>query len=285
MPIRSLLFAPAARPDLLRKLPRAGADLVVADLEDGVAENAAEEARRNAAALLAELAAEGARALVRVNEVGSRAFDADLEALADADAWGVVLPKCEDPAVVAEGIARIAEAGGGGSPPLILGLESFRGVAAAAELAALDPSVLAVYFGAEDFITSVGGRRTREGREVLYARSQVLLAARVAGVGALDQAIADVRDGEFFKRDAMVGRELGYDGKLCIHPDQVAIANSVFAPTEEEIRAAEELVRRFEEAAAEGDGAPVIDGRMIDGPLVKRARDVLARAGREVEVG
>src|SRR5690606_8340814 len=126
----------------------------------------------------------------------------------------------------------IAAISGAETPPLVLGLETARGIVAATRLAEIDAPLLAVYFGAEDLITDVGGRRTAAGQEVLFARSRVLLAARAAGIRALDQALPDVRDDELFVSDAAAGRNLGYDGKLCIHPRQVELANAAFTPSE-----------------------------------------------------
>lgn len=275
----SLIFAPAGRADLVAKLPRAGADVVTLDLEDGTVPELAATARTAAAAALPELAAAGQRAYVRTSPPQDPAFDLDLAAVAAAKPAGYVLPKCERAEVVAAAADRIGAAHGGRVPPLVLGIETVEGVLAATELAAAHPAVEALYFGAEDFATSAGARRTAIGGEVLYARSRVLLAARAAGVLALDQAIPDVRDDDRFAADAAAGRDLGYDGKLCIHPRQVELANQAFTPSEPELAAAERLVTEFEAALAAGDAAPLIDGRLVDEPLVRRARAVLA-AGR-----
>jgi citrate lyase subunit beta/citryl-CoA lyase len=274
-----LLFAPAGRADLVAKLPRAGADVVTLDLEDGTAPQLAEAARAGAVIALPRLAAAGQRAYVRTNPPQDPAFAHDLAAVAAARPAGYVLPKCERAAVVAAAAAEIAAAHGGDSPPLVLGIETVDGVLAAVELASAHPAVEALYFGAEDYATSAGARRTDAGDEVLYARSRVLLAARAAGVLALDQAIPDVRDDARFAADAAAGRELGYDGKLCIHPRQVELTHEAFMPSEPELAAAAQLVTEFEAALAAGDAAPLIDGRLVDEPLVRRARAVLA-AGR-----
>lgn len=285
-PLRSLLFAPASSAELVAKLPRAGADVVALDLEDGIADHRAPAARTAAAAALPVLAAAGQRAYVRTSAPGEPAFLDDLAAVAPAAPAGYVLPKCERPDVVAEAAAAIAAAHGGAAPPLVLGLETVRGVVGATALAALDAPVQALYFGAEDFATSAGARRTSSGHEVLYARSRVLLAARAAGVLALDQALADVRDDARFAADAAVGRDLGYDGKLCIHPRQVELTHEAFAPSPDELVAARRLLAAFDAAVAQGDATPVIDGRMVDEPLARRARALVAGAGaRETSDG
>lgn len=280
-PMRSLLFAPAGRRDLVAKLPRAGADVVTLDLEDGVAPQHAAAARQAAAEALPVLAAAGQQAYVRTSAPDQPAFAADLDAVAAAGPAGYVLPKCEQPEVVRRAAAAIAAAHGGTAPPLVLGIETALGVLAAFELATLAAPVRALYFGAEDFATSVGARRTPAGQEVLYARSRVLLAAHAAGVLALDQAIADVRDDVRFAADAAAGRDLGYDGKLCIHPRQVELSHEAFTPSPAELAEAERVVEAFEAALAAGDATPLVDGRMIDEPLAARARAVAARAGSQ----
>jgi citrate lyase subunit beta / citryl-CoA lyase len=217
--IRSLLFAGARRPDLVAKLPGSDADGVVIDLEDAVAE-ADKEAARAALPELVE-SASGARVLVRVNDAATCWFEADVEAAAALPIAGIVLPKTERPEEVAELSARL-----GADAELVAGIESARGVAAAAEVLAAGATV--GYFGAEDYIADLGGRRTAAGDEVLYARSRVVLAARLAGVPCLDQVVVDFRDDAGFEADAEAGRALGYRGKLCIHPRQATIANRVF---------------------------------------------------------
>jgi citrate lyase subunit beta/citryl-CoA lyase len=267
--IRSLLFAGAGRPDLVAKLPGTEADAVVIDLEDAVPAND-KDAARAALPQLIESAA-GGRVLVRVNGAATPWFRADLEALAGLPVAGAVLPKAEGPEEVAELAGRL-----GAEATLVVGLESARGVAAAAELLAAGAS--AGYFGAEDYIADLGGRRTMAGEEVLYARSRVALAARLAGVPCLDQVVVDFRDDDAFEADAEAGRAFGFRGKLCIHPRQASIANRVFGASAEELRRARELLAAWEQAAADGVGAISFDGAMVDLPAVRMARDTIERA-------
>ena len=200
-----------------------------------------------------------------MNPPGTPWFDDDVEAVAGTRA-GVVLPKYEDPAQLRDLRERV------GDRPVVVGVETARGVARARELLA-EPGLVAAYFGAEDFIASVGGRRTSSSREVLFARSEVLLAARLGGVGALDQAVVNVRDEAFFRTDAGEGRDLGYDGKICIHPTQVTLAHEVFTPSEEEVAHARDVV----DAGRAGVG--VVNGEMVDDVHLRMAAAVLARAG------
>jgi citrate lyase subunit beta/citryl-CoA lyase len=139
-------------------------------------------------------------------------------------------------------------------------------------------TVIAVYFGAEDFAADMGARRTAEGMEVLYARSRVVLAAKRARVKALDQVVVDFKDDALFRQDGTFGRNLGYDGKMCIHPRQIDLANELFSPTAVEIEYARRLLAAYEAAQARGEATINFEGRMVDGPLVKTAVSVLAAA-------
>jgi citrate lyase subunit beta/citryl-CoA lyase len=254
---------------MVAKAPRSGPDAVAVDLEDAVAPDDKDMARATAVAAVGDLPDDGTLLLIRVNPPGTPWFDDDVEAVARTRA-GVVLPKYEDPAQLADLRERL------GDRPVVVGIETGRGVARARDLLS-EPGVTAGYFGAEDYIASVGGRRTPSSREVLFARSEVLLAARLGGVGALDQAVVNVRDEAFFRVDAGEGRDLGYDGKICIHPTQVTLAHEVFTPSEEEIVHARDVV----EAGRAGVG--VVNGEMVDDVHVRMAAAVLARAGDAAE--
>jgi citrate lyase subunit beta/citryl-CoA lyase len=164
-------------------------------------------------------------------------------------------------------------------------IETGRGVVNVENIAqAANPNLVALAFGAEDFITDVGGQRSTDGLEVLYARSRVVLAARVAGIQALDQVFVNIRDDETFLHDAEFGRHLGYSGKMCIVPRQVEIANAVFSPSADEIDRSRRLIEEYERAQAQGLGAFEFEGSMVDEPLLKRARAILQLAA-EIQNG
>ena len=210
--------------------------------------------------------------LLRVNAPGSPWYDADVEAAAGAAVDGVVLPKYEQAAQLAE--LRAALPAG---TRVVVGLETALGVADCRPLLAERPD--AAYFGAEDFVADTGGRRTAAGTEVLYGRSRVCLAARLAGVVALDQAVVAIHDAAAFRADAAQGRDIGYLGKICLHPAQVAVAHEVFTPTAAEVQHARAVLD------AGGEGVGVVDGQMVDAVHVAMARSVLARAGEEDACG
>jgi citrate lyase subunit beta/citryl-CoA lyase len=266
---RSLLFMPATRADMIAKIPRIGPDVAVADLEDAVAAGDKERARDIATAAIDALEQSPVTVLIRVNAIGTPWFDGDVAAAAGCAAAGIVVPKLTTPQELGHVRQALAEHSWSDAV-LIAGLETALGVADARVL--LSHGVSAVYFGAEDYIADIGGRRTRAGAEVLYARSRVALAAHLAGLPALDQVVTDLADDEHFLADAAGGRDLGYQGKMCIHPRQVPLAHQVFTPTPAELAHAREVV-----AAAQA-GVAVVDGQMADEVHVKMARATLARA-------
>ncbi len=274
--LRSLLFAPAVRPDLLAKLPRTGADGVVIDCEDATPPGRKADGRATARTLAASISGQGTHVLVRVNAVASEWFAADIaEGLGEGLA-GIIVPKLERVTEV-DAVADALDAAGL-DLPILAGLETALGVADARPVLA-HPRVAAAYFGAEDFIADMGGVRTSGNAEVQVARSLVALAGRLAGVPVLDQVVLDYGDDESFHREAAEARALGYRGKLCIHPGQVALANAAFTPSEEEVTRARHLLDAYAAAQAAGEGVIAVDGQMVDEVLAAQARTVLASAG------
>jgi citrate lyase subunit beta/citryl-CoA lyase len=242
---------------------------VAIDLEDAVPPGSKDEARGALAELVGSV--EGPLVFVRVNGPETGWFDEDVAAAARLPVAGIVVPKVESAADLARARARLGE-----GPAIVAGLESARGVAACEEILAWGPAL--AYFGAEDYVADVGGRRSEGGEEVLYARSRVALAARLAEVPALDQVVVDFRDEEAMRRDSEQGRAIGYRGKLCIHPGQVEIANRAFGASPEEVERAEALLAAWEQAAARGIAAVEFEGAMVDGPALRMAHDTIARA-------
>ena len=281
--IRSLFFVPANRRELIAKLPRIDADCSVLDLEDGIPPNDKERARAELPDAVASLRAQGlkGRLVVRVNEPASQQFLPDLDAVFASGADGVVIPKTETCEQLAQALQRMDRGGPVGRPTsVIAGIETMHGVLNAARLCAMDKRVDTVYFGAEDFIADIGGVRTERGDEVLYARSQVVLAARAAGATAIDQAVADVRNDALFLEDARHGRALGYNGKICVLPRQLALCHEAFSPSARDIDHARRMLAAYAEAASRNIGTIEFEGKLIDGPMLKRAQGVVADAAR-----
>lgn len=282
--IRSLFFAPANRPELVAKFPRFGADCCVIDLEDGTPDAQKASAREMLRQTVQGARDAGLRSLlaVRVNVPHSPHFLADLEAAAACDIDAIVIPKLEDARQAFAAAHWIEHTAAARERPLKLigGIESVRGVLNAVPVCEQTPELLAVYFGAEDFAADIGGRRTPSGEEVATARSWVVMAAKAAQVAAIDQAVLDIRNDALFTRDASLGRDLGYEGKICVAPAQVALANAAFSPTEAEVAYAGRLVAAYEAATARGIGTIDFEGKMVDGPLLKRSQAILKAAER-----
>jgi citrate lyase subunit beta / citryl-CoA lyase len=272
--LRSLLFAPAVRPDLVAKMPATGADLIAIDLEDATPVTAKSEARAAVAELVAGVVGRVAVS-VRVNGPTTEWFTADIEALPTGLA-AVVVPKIETLDGLDHVLATLETAGHQGLA-VVAGLETALGIADARPLLA-HSAVNGAYFGAEDFIADMGGIRTLDNHEVAFARGRVALAGRLARVPVLDQVVADFRDDARFQRESGEARAMGYAGKLCIHPAQVSIATDMFTPSSDEVMRAERLLAAYEQASADGVAAIDFEGQMVDEPVAVQARRLIALA-------
>jgi citrate lyase subunit beta / citryl-CoA lyase len=275
--LRSLLTVPANRADLVAKAPRSAPDAVFLDLEDGVPPAAKVGARADAltAAVSLRETAPAMQLFVRVNGLTTPWFEGDMAEALDPRLTGVVVPKVEsadDVAVIVDALASADRTDLG----ILVGLESAAGVARAEDI--LGAAARWCYFGAEDFVADMGGTRTTGNQEVLYARSRVALAARLGGVHALDQIVTDFRDDGRYVHEAEEGRALGYRGKICIHPAQVPLANEVFTPSAAAVDHARRLLAAYGAAATRGEATIAFEGEMVDEPMARRARAVLAAA-------
>jgi citrate lyase subunit beta/citryl-CoA lyase len=275
--LRSLLFAPASKPDVLAKMPRSEPDGVVMDLEDAVPPDGKPAARGHSKRVGAELARAHPDLAVyaRVNPVPTEWFADDIAEGVAPEMAGIVVPKLESKEELAR-VRATLDAAGLAHLHVVAGIETALGVERVRAL--LEPPVAVAYFGAEDFILDMGGVRTRESDETLYARSRVALAARIAGVLALDQLVTVIDDEELMLADAAKGRSIGYTGKLCIHPAQVVLANRAFSPSPADVDRARRLLAAYDVSVAEGHGAINFEGQMVDEPLARHARAVIAAA-------
>ena len=269
---RSLLFAPGHEERTLQKALGAGADAVVADLEDAVPADEKDVAREVASRVLGE-APGGSLVALRVNGVGTPFWGADLAAASALELDALVLPKATP-----EGVAALGPDG----PPVVAIVETALGVRQAYETAA-HPRVAALVLGAVDLGAELGLEARSDGQEVLYARSRLVLDSAAAGIRSpLDIVHLDIRDDEGLEAEALLARSLGFRGKACIHPAQIEIVNRVFSPTKEEQERARRVIEAYEHALEAGRGVVALDGEMIDLPVVERARRVLAETERSV---
>ena len=279
--LRSALFAPANRPDLAAKMPRSDPDAVILDLEDGTPPAAKVEARAQAREAAADLRAQSGYAgliLLRSNAPESGLFEDDLRSYAEGPFDGVVVPKTETAAQVLGIEAKLTDLAVTGRV-IIWGIETVRGVVEAVPALGASKQGIAAYFGAEDYIADLGGRRTARGEETFYARTRVAMACRLAGMTAIDQVVTAIRDSAQFEADAQFALDVGYGGKMCVHPSQVAICHALFTPPPEAVDRAKRLLACYEAALADGRATADFEGQMIDGPLVAQARQVIDRAG------
>ena len=278
--MRSKLFVPGSRPELFPKALAGPADALSFDLEDSVLETAKAEARRLVTLVLQspESVASKKTLLVRVNGLATPHFDADLAAIVGPRLDLINVPKvesAEDIRIVAEVLARL-EAERGLTRPIgiLANIESPRGLRFAAEIAGADPRVAGLQIGFADLLDPLGIDRTNAAA-IHQLQLAVRLAAGEAGLWACDAAYGNIKDLEGFRTEALAAQRLGYMGKSCIHPGQIAVANEIFRPTADEIA----FARRVLDAAAQTKaGAFTVDGRMIDAPSIKRAQAVVAIA-------
>ncbi len=280
---RTSLFASGASPANMIQARFYNQDCLVYDLEDSVPLAEKDAARLMVYHIARNHRPENKLVVIRVNAINSIFFDEDLQAAVRARPDAIRLPKVESAAEVKSTSAKVAaiEEKAGipvGSTKLWCNLESHLGVLRAKEIALADPRVEALAISAEDYTADMKAQRTKAGWEIFHARNLVLLACREAGIDALDAVFADFNDLEGLKADMEMCKTLGFDGKTLIHPRQIDIVNSYFTPGQKEIDYAIRVFDAIEEAKRLNKGAIALDGAMIDEPIVRRARTVLAQA-------
>lgn len=277
--MRSKLFVPASRPELFPKALASAADSLSFDLEDAVAEEHKAAARANLATALAspEFAASNKILIARVNSIATAHFAADLAAIVHPRLDYVNLPKvdsADDVRTASAALAPLEQARGlDRRIALLVNIETPRALRCAAEIAAADPRVAGLQLAFADLLEPLGIDRTHTA-VIQQLQLAMRLAAGEANVWAYDAAYGAIKDADGFRAEAIGAKRLGFLGKSCVHPSQIAIANEVFQPSAAEI----DFARRVVEAAQTHAGAFALDGRMIDAPFIRRAHAVLAAA-------
>ena len=294
-PMRSLMFVPAHRERMVERalgLGEFGAsevDVAILDLEDGVPPAAKDEARRRIVDVLARASRDGRSPsrFVRIRRALGDEGAGDLEAVVRLGLAGVMAPKVRRPDEVEWIADRLDALEQGAKIPhgtvrIIPSIESAAALLEAPRIAKASDRVAGLAFGSEDFALDLGLPTKREGEaaDLLYARSATVVAAVSAGKLAFDGIWPDIKDAVGLRADALRARRLGFAGKTLIHPEQIAVVNEIFSPTGAEVEEARRVVRAFDEAVARGDGAVALDGRMLDAPVVDRARRVLRAVER-----
>ena len=289
--LRSLLFVPGNRPDRIDKAFETGADAVIIDLEDAVPISQKEHARVFAKEKVMQHS--GQAVFVRINGLSTSFSRADLEAVIQQGLKGLMVPKIETPQdlIRAHDLLSQAEKEAGLKPgniilmPLIESAVAVQNIYHILTSPATSERMTIVAFGAADYTLDLGIEMTLEGTELIYPRSRIAVACRAAQLPPpIDSPfMIDIKDLEALKADAVRARRLGFQGKLVIHPIQVQPCNQIFSPSKAELEMARNIVQAFESARQKGAGAIQLDGKFIDEPIVKRARQLVAMAKRMEE--
>ena len=281
--LRSLMFVPGNQERKLGKASLVPADALILDLEDSVPPAEKDSARKIVATALKGLISQGQKVFVRINTLTTQNAIPDIKSVVTERTSGICLPKSEteDDIRRADTLLTEAEKAVGltaGSVSIIALVETPKGIINALEIASASPRIIGITFGAEDYALEMGIKRTKEGSEIYYPRALLAVACHAAKVLAIDCVYTDVRDNEGLINETMTAKQIGFQGKLVIHPDQVEPVNQAFSPSEEEITQARRVVQAFEEAVKQGLASTSLDGRMIDSPVAERARQVLSLA-------
>lgn len=291
---RSMLFLPGNTPRMLINGAFLGADAIIFDLEDAVAPAEKDSARILVRNTMRYMDLGGCEVIVRINSTDTAFWKEDLDAILPEKPSLILLPKTGSAADVLEADAYITELEdrlgfARNTVRLMPLIETALGVENAYAIASASPRVAALFLGAEDLTADLRCQRTKAGREIEYARTRLVTAARAAGVDVYDTPFTDVNDDEGIEVDAALAKALGFTGKASISPRHVEAINRVFSPTQKEIDYAYEVMEAIRVAKEQGKGAIALYGKMIDAPIVARAEQTIAAAkemglGREEQV-
>ncbi len=280
---RSMLFVPGANAAMISNTFIYKPDSIMFDLEDSVALAEKDTARMLVAHALQHPLYRELETVVRVNPLASEFGLLDLNAVVRAGTDIVRLPKtdsAQDIVDMDKAITEIEKACGRavGSTQLLAAIESAQGILAVNDIAKASPRLMGIALGAEDYVRNMKTERSPDGIELLFARSSILHAARANGLMAFDTVYSDARNEEGFLREASLIKQLGFDGKSLINPNQIVLIHNLFAPTQKEVDHAERVIAAAEEAERNGSGVVSLNGKMVDSPIIERAKLVLQRA-------
>ena len=271
-----MMFVPGNNPGMMQDAFIYGPDSIMLDLEDSVT-----MAEKDAARLLVHNALKtidygNTEMVVRINPLNTAYGKKDVEAVVKAGVHVIRMPKTETAEEVREGereIERVEkEIGCLGRTKIMAAIESTLGIVNAYEIAVASERMMGIALGAEDYCANLKTQRSPEGTELLFARQQIVVAARAAGIDALDTVYSNLNDMETFRKEVELIKQLGFDGKSIINPRQIEIVNEVFAPTEKAIEKAKTIIAAIKEAEKRGSGVIAVNGKMVDRPVVIRAQ-------------
>ena len=284
---RSMLFIPSNNPNMIVNGGVLGADSLIFDLEDAVSPDEKDAARDLLHNALKAVDFGKCEIIVRINGLDTPYWEEDLQSILPMKPDAIMPPKVSDAAYIQRLDAKLTELEREfsleeGRTKIIALLETALGVENAYSIAAASPRMMALFLGAEDLTADLRCQRTKEGGEIQYARGRLVCGARAAGIEAYDTPFTDVQDLEGLAKDAAYAKSLGFTGKACISPAHVITVNRVFSPTQADIDYAKDVFAAIAEAKRQGKGAISLRGKMIDAPIVQRARMVL-EAASEIE--
>ena len=280
---RALMYVPGSEQHKLEKAASLGIDGVILDLEDGVAFNRKDEARGIIRQALESINYGRTERLVRINPVSSGRAESDLQAVLPGRPDGVVIPKADSAQIVHtvdEIITRTEKEQGWkeGGIALALLIETAIAFIHLAEICQASRRMQVLIFGAEDLCADTGIIRTVEARELLYARSALVMNAAAFGLQAIDMVQIHYRDIDLLEKECQEALELGFSGKTVVHPSQIETVQRIFTPDENQVSYARRVVEGARDAQIAGSGVFTLDGKLVDLPVVKRAESILARA-------
>ena len=280
---RTMMFVPGSNPSMLKDAYIYGADSLMFDLEDAVAINEKDSARFLVYNAIKTIDYGNTEIVVRINGLDTPFGRDDIEAVVRAGADVIRLPKTErkEDILEVEAVIEEVEKKCGrsiGSTKMMAAVESPIGVINAYSIATSSKRLIGIALGAEDYVTNMKTKRYADGTELLGAREGIVIAARAAGIYALDTVYSNVDDEEGFRREVRLIKQLGFDGKSVINPRQIKPVHEIFAPTPEEIRKSANIIRAAKEAKQQGLGVISLNGKMIDKPIIDRADRILQLA-------
>ncbi len=283
--LRSLLFVPGNKDNMLSKALALRPDAFVPDMEDSVPDAEKASARAQVAAFLPQLAARGIPVIPRVNALDTDWIEADLEAVIGAEIFGISVGKVRtagDVSAISKLIEALERRAGldAGHVKLVPWIETAEAIVNCNAICRASNRIVAVAFGGEDFTNDMGIERLEDESQVAYARQTLCVTARAAHVLALDTPYFKLRDPDGLRANALHAKSIGFKGKFAIHPEQLDAINECFSPSAQEVAHAERVVAAFEEAERRGRGSTSLDGWVVDVPVVKRARALLELARR-----
>lgn len=276
---RTMLFIPGNNPGMLQNGGVFGADSVILDLEDAVAPNEKDAARFLVSQALKTINYGSSERVVRINPLDTFGRY-DIRAMVPCQPDALLVPKVESAHDIQKAVDLIAEyeSKDQKAVKIIALIETPRGIAEAFAIAQANRRVAALALGAEDYTAALGAKRTKEGTEIYTARTLVINAAAAAGIPSIDTPFTDANDENGLYRDTVVGKELGFKGKLAINPRQIDIIQGVYNPSASDIEWAEQVIEAIRRAENEGSGVASLNGKMVDAPIVNRAERIMQLA-------